>query len=448
MTKILTSIKKSVAPLMIISMMITMVPVDVFAETTSDISNHWAESTIQSWIDQKLIKGYEDGSFKPDNNITRAEFMTLVNRAYGFTLEASIFYQDVAANVWYTSEIAKAKAAGYISGYPDGTMKPEKEISREEVAYIIMKLNKLTALGAPVVTFEDAASFNWSKEAIEVVTSAKIMNGYPDSSFQPANNIKRGEAVVVLDQALSYNKNNTNYSTAGTYGPTTGSITIAGNVIVTEKDTILQNMIINGNLIIGKNVGDGNVSLNNVVVKGETNIYGGGQNSIIIINSTLGKVTVSKENGKIRILITGSTTIAEVQANSGVKLEESNLITNSAGFQEIFIDAEEDDTIILMGTFSKVDIKTPGLNLQLPAGTVVETLVLNKQTAVTGTGTVTKAYIKASGSTFETGPKTIYVAAGVVAPIIKNPTSTSPVVIISSGGTPAPDTTAPVITAA
>ena len=181
-------------------------PIGASAITVSDISDHWAKATIQDWVDKEYINGYEDGTFKPDNNITRAEFMTLANKAFGYTTTAAITYTDVEASAWYANEVAKAKAAGYIEGYPDGTMKPESTISREEAASIIMKIDKLTADAAAANTYTDAAKLIWSKEAVGAVKTAQIMMGYPDGSFGPQNMIKRGEAVVTLDRAMKYEK--------------------------------------------------------------------------------------------------------------------------------------------------------------------------------------------------------------------------------------------------
>jgi rubrerythrin len=184
------------------------VPKASAAAVPSDIFGSWAYSQISDLISQGGISGYPDGTFKPDNSVTRAEFISMINKAFHYNTTAAISFSDVSPGDWFYNDIAKATVAGYISDYPDGTMKPENAISRAEAASIIMKLDKLTELGAPVVAFKDAASFSWSKVAIEVVTSAKIMNGYPDSSFKPANNITRGEAVIVLDQALTYNSLN------------------------------------------------------------------------------------------------------------------------------------------------------------------------------------------------------------------------------------------------
>src|SRR5665648_320689 len=179
-------------------------PIGASAVTISDISDHWAKATIQDWVDKEYVNGYEDSTFKPDNNITRAEFMTLTNKAFGYTTTTAITYTDVEADAWYAGEVAKAKAAGYIEGYPDGTMKPENAISREEAASIIMKIDELTADADAANSYTDAAKLIWSKEAVGAVKTAEIMMGYPDGSFGPQNMIKRGEAVVTLDRAMKY----------------------------------------------------------------------------------------------------------------------------------------------------------------------------------------------------------------------------------------------------
>src|SRR5665648_260266 len=204
MGKLFTNLKKRVAILTVLCMVLTLAPSPAFAATASDISGHWAEGTIQSWVDNGLIKGYPDGTFKPDNNITRAEFITLVNRAFEYTKTAPISFTDVNQNAWYASAIGVAVEAGYISGYPDGTMKPENPISREEAATIIMRIKNLVANPAAVSVYTDASSITWGKGEVGAVTAAKIMQGYPDGSFMPRGLITRAETVIALDNAMHY----------------------------------------------------------------------------------------------------------------------------------------------------------------------------------------------------------------------------------------------------
>ncbi|MHB8156693.1 MAG: S-layer homology domain-containing protein [Desulfocucumaceae bacterium] len=111
----------------------------------SDISGHWAEKQIGEWVSKGLIKGYSDGTFNPDQGITRAEFMTLANKDFGFTGVSSAGFTDVRPSDWFAGEIARAKAAGYISGYQDGTIRPDNNVTRQEVAAMITKIVKASA---------------------------------------------------------------------------------------------------------------------------------------------------------------------------------------------------------------------------------------------------------------------------------------------------------------
>jgi hypothetical protein len=94
------------------------------AAPAPDIDGHWAELQIEYMMSKDIVGGYPDGTFKPVNTITRAEFMKIVNHAGGFTAAGTKTFNDVSAADWYAPEIAKASAAGYISGYPDGSMPP------------------------------------------------------------------------------------------------------------------------------------------------------------------------------------------------------------------------------------------------------------------------------------------------------------------------------------
>jgi len=87
-----------------------------------DLNGHWAEKQIMGWMEKGFIKGYSDNTFKPNNTITRAEFLTIVNNVFGYKDKAQISFTDVKTSDWYYDEIAKAIAAGYIKGYADGTI--------------------------------------------------------------------------------------------------------------------------------------------------------------------------------------------------------------------------------------------------------------------------------------------------------------------------------------
>ncbi|MHA7966329.1 S-layer homology domain-containing protein [Paenibacillus sp. CAU 1782] len=204
-----TKVKKAVALLVALSIVSPTFNGDSFAANqagqTSDIKGHWAEAKIQEWIDEGLIRGYQDGSFKPDKQMTRAEFMSLVNASYKYTAEAEISFTDVPEDAWYYEAVAIARAAGYMNGYSDNTIRPQNPITRQEAAKIIASINELELDEEAANAFIDAASIAaWSKGYVGAVAGADIMNGFGDQSFRPLKQITRAEAVAALDNALDY----------------------------------------------------------------------------------------------------------------------------------------------------------------------------------------------------------------------------------------------------
>jgi hypothetical protein len=205
-------VKNKYSSLFILAMLIFMtvfgiMPSSAYASSSvTDINGHWAQSQIEKAIAQGIVSGYPDGTFKPDQSISRAEFITMVNQAFGFKQEASTNFTDVKSTDWYAEQISRAKAAGYISGYEDGTIRPNNKISRQEVAAIMAQINKTSN---PVSVdslskFKDASLIpTWAQEAIASVTASGIMSGYPDQTFKPQGFTTRAEAVVVINQALA-----------------------------------------------------------------------------------------------------------------------------------------------------------------------------------------------------------------------------------------------------
>lgn len=240
-----------------------------FAAVT-DLDGHWAQEPVERWISQGLAGGYPDGTFKPNRQISRAEFVALANRAFKFEASAETTFTDVAATDWYADEIKKASAASYVSGYEDGTFRPGNNISRQEAAAMLVRILGIdTPAGTEAIDkFADAAAIPaWSKGAINSAVTAGLMSGYPDQTFKPARAITRAEAVATLDRALAEVAKPTTFDQAGTYGPATGTETISGNVVISAAGVTLQNTVITGDLLLAENIGDGDVHLKNVTVK-------------------------------------------------------------------------------------------------------------------------------------------------------------------------------------
>jgi len=168
----------------------------------ADYSGHWAETTIQKWFDGNKLKGYEDGSFRPDSQITRAEFMTMVNNALGYTEKAEIKFSDVKSDDWYYSEVQRAVQAGYLKGYEDNTARPGIKISRQEAALIIARIKNLSDYASGANIFNDVNDIaTWARGGVGAAAREKLMIGYEDNTFRPLRYISRAEALVTIDRA-------------------------------------------------------------------------------------------------------------------------------------------------------------------------------------------------------------------------------------------------------
>lgn len=142
-------------------------PLQTFAtEAGGDISGHWAESVITQFHQKGFISGYGDDTFKPDASITRAEFISMLNKAFGLTQKGEVTFSDVSADAWYYDAVTTAVKAGYCAGYEDGTFKPNATITRAEAAVMIAKAKGLIANAQAADEFTDAAKFRNGRKVI------------------------------------------------------------------------------------------------------------------------------------------------------------------------------------------------------------------------------------------------------------------------------------------
>ncbi|MHA6529590.1 S-layer homology domain-containing protein [Paenibacillus sp. BAC0078] len=107
---------------------------------STDYEGHWAQKQIERWLQHGWLKGFEDGSVRPDQEITRAEFITFANRIWDIRTSKPATFSDLPKTDWAYAEFSKAMSAGYIKGY-EGKIRPNDLITRQEAAVIISRLN-------------------------------------------------------------------------------------------------------------------------------------------------------------------------------------------------------------------------------------------------------------------------------------------------------------------
>lgn len=405
----------------------------VFASTT-DVMKHWAFTEISEWMENGLLQGFEDGSFKPDKPMTRAEFITLLNRALGLTVRKAATFTDVSADAWYSEEVEKALAAAYLSGYEDHTFRPDNLITRLEVAEILSSILKLENHEdkSKLNGYLDAASIpQWGIESLNSAVVEKHLQGYPDNTIRPLHPVSRAEAVKVLHQALG-----TVYLAAGSYGPDEASTVINGNVTVSADGVTIRNTRIEGNLILAAGIGEGSVLLDNVIVTGRTLISGGGMHSILIRNSTLNEVLVDKLFGETpRIVAEGTSVIEALTLWSPARLEENDLsgrgfvlVRTAPSFRghsvlqffgdfQVVLDAKA-DIELLGGTFTmETSAQAAGTIIRVLKEATIRYLVSGAAAQIIGEGSVQKVEVRVAGLWIQQSVDELILIPGISASI-------------------------------
>ena len=174
------------------------------AADVTDVNGHWAEQAIHDWMERGYIGGYEDNTFRPDQTITRAEFVKLVNKTIDADQTATIAFSDVSDSDWFAGEVALALGEGYVSGFEDGTFRPDQPVTRAQAAAFLAKALKLTGDADAVADMTDSAAIpDWAAGAIGAVVDKGYMGGYEDGTFRPNRPLTRAEAVSMLNRVLN-----------------------------------------------------------------------------------------------------------------------------------------------------------------------------------------------------------------------------------------------------
>ncbi|MDO5725134.1 MAG: S-layer homology domain-containing protein, partial [Tissierellia bacterium] len=166
-----------------------------------DTANTWAENDVNWATEQGFLKGDGNGYFRPKDPVSRAEFVTGINRLLKVSAQADIRFPDVNKANWYYSELAKGVYAGIIddSSY---NFRPNEAITREDASLIVQRAYRLKDYPAGATVFKDSDSIR-RKGAIGALVAKKVLNGYDDGYFYPQNNLTRAQFSKILRAAVA-----------------------------------------------------------------------------------------------------------------------------------------------------------------------------------------------------------------------------------------------------
>ncbi|NLC63858.1 MAG: S-layer homology domain-containing protein, partial [Thermoanaerobacterales bacterium] len=184
-----------------LTMFAVMLEEDLQYQEITDITGHWAEAGIRELLNQGAVSGYPDGTFRPDNMITRAEFVTILVKACEFPQESSKVFEDTSEH-WARDNISTAVHHEIVTGYDSTTFGPDDPVTREQIAVMIDRTIKPDTVTGEI-TFADSSNISdWAREAVAAAVNKGIIRGYPDNSLRPKDHATRAEAVTVIVNAI------------------------------------------------------------------------------------------------------------------------------------------------------------------------------------------------------------------------------------------------------
>ena len=390
----------------------------------------WMDPYLNQMKEWGVMKGDANGNLHGERAITRAEFVVMLNRAFGYQEMGANPFTDVPDDAWYADDIRISYKAGCLQGTSATTASPNAPVTREQAVALVGRSLRLKNTPGSTQDYRDENRIStWGRGVIRQATDMGIINGYPDGTFRPQAPISRGQAATVLSNAIGTLVNRSGDQKVGN---------VYGNLTITVPGVTLSNTIVTGNLYLTGGIGLDDVVLNNVTVGGKIVVCGTGssqkgESSVILRNVTANGLEIdSMTNQFLSVRAEGLTSIKDTTVRTSGYIED--LTTDGNGLALIKLDGAEGAQFQLAGNIKEVINRSPasflgigggvankvtvderatGSTLDIGINGTVRDLNLDAAATVTGKGDITSATVNASGSTIPMLPDTIVVRPGV-----------------------------------
>lgn len=187
-----------------------------YEKTFTDLATHWSKDDVELMAARHVVRGMPDGSFAPEATVTRAQFAALLQRMLRLPAgaPAAATFRDVPSGAWFFGAVEAAAKAGIVTGYGDGTFGPEKMISRQEMAVMVVramqaggKASTLSAAEASTLLgrFADLGAIaDWARLGAAAAVKEGIIKGRTDTTFAPGANATRAESAVMIKRLMAF----------------------------------------------------------------------------------------------------------------------------------------------------------------------------------------------------------------------------------------------------
>jgi parallel beta-helix repeat protein len=171
-----------------------------------DVQGHWAQAYIEALAKQQIVTGFPGGTFEPDSPVTRAQFAALINKAFAPAPRLSALnFSDVSGDFWGFAAIQTAARGGFMRGYDDGSFRPNLRIPRVQVLVALANGLGLPAANSSVLArFQDASQIpSWATNSVSAATQRRLVVNYPNLPLlNPSREATRAEVAAFIYQAL------------------------------------------------------------------------------------------------------------------------------------------------------------------------------------------------------------------------------------------------------
>lgn len=386
----------------------------------------WMDPYLERAVSWGIMKGDPSGNLNENKVITRAEFVTIINRAFGYTEMGPTPFTDVPPGAWYEENIAIAYRAGYFTGSSPTTASPDMIVTREQAVTVLGRNMRMQSKAGAITDYSDDAQMaNWSRGYIQEASDMGIVEG-SGGAFYPSMPITRGQAACMIVRAMGSLINQPGEQSAGA---------VYGNLTINSPGVTLKNTVVTGNLYLCGGIGLESVVLDNVTVLGKIVVCGAGTSqkgepSVILRNVTASGMEIDNMTDQfVSVRADGLTNIQETTVRTQAYLED--LTDNGLGLQ--LIKQEGASQLQLVGNIKEVinltpdsglffgrgvadkvtvDEKATGSTVTIDTGSNVRDLNLDTGVAVDGGGDIGDLIINSGGSEVTIPPNTVTIRPG------------------------------------
>ncbi len=393
--------KKGIASLLTGAMLVSLCAAPAGA-VYQDSQDHWAKEAIEVWSGHGVVQG-DNGSFRPNDSITRGEMAAILVRLLGLTETDGTSFMDVAPDAWYADAIAKCAAAGIMKG-DNGMARPNDPISRQEAMVMLGRALGIQEASRSEQTYLDGELVaDWAAGYVNALTNRGIVSGVGENQLAPLSEINRASVVTILNNAV------TNYvNQPGQTVTVSGdgiTVVAASNVTVTGATT--------GDVLIAAGAAAGSVTLDGLKAEGS-----------VVVTGAAASVT-----------ITGSASVSDLVVDSGA--DRAQVIVETDGKAGGITVSAPTATVIVKGEVTSVETTEDAAGTQITVtetGAVDQVAVSSDRTSVAVEGEVSKVTTEATGTDISGSGKVESVTAQAGASDVTVSTPKTDITVSASAG--------------